>query len=324
MADQIQTTEITNTPSVPQTSEQMRAVAAKAVEDKIAQQAVVPLPTEQTNYESKYTQAMVTVGKKDKEVRELKIQLEALQKQAQELDEWKTTLTKPVERLRFLEKQGVSYRDLVADAVASTDEPKTPEQKRIDDMQSKLTALEEQLTTARQEKEQATQQRVTQGYLQYAQQMVDNNPNQYPLTKAFNLSNRIVDEYAKRLKELGPNPPSVPDEAEVAQYVEDRIRTDLRQKLPLLIPTAPFAAMLAEHGYTQQVASAQTQQKPVPQAQSLGPQNQTQKSAAVTPTLTNDMSATTAHGLDYDELLRRGDKKALRDNAIRQADLRKR
>jgi hypothetical protein len=305
-----------------QAGEQAAQDAVKREEalDQLIQEPEKQLEQKPTvNYESKFDEAMVQVGKKDKEVRELKAQMEALQKQAEELQSWQTSIKDPTKRLDFLEKQGVHYRDLTNDWVSKDEEPKTPEQQQMELMRAEIEQLKSAYQTEVEEKQRITQQQEQTNAQQYARNLVETNEDKYPYLKAMNQSGRIIAEYNRRLQELGPNPPQLPDEHEVAAAVELKLKQTIENSLQNLASAGLVDGILQTPNTNQQNANA-LQQKPAQPANPLG-QKQTPKPVSTTQpkTLTNGLSATPETAFDYRDAIRRGDEKALRENAARRA-----
>ena len=325
-AEQGQPTQQQSAEPEPKSKEQLSQEAWETVNKKreeeaakqqaTQQQTAVQDPSESTDeLTARYQEAMVKVGKKEKELRELHVQLEQIQKQAQEFEQWKQSLTDPEQRVTFLQSIGISPKDLATSMVLATEEPKTAEQIEREKMAERIAALEQQITAEREEKEKITQQQQQYSVYQYASKLIEDNKDKYPHLAAVGGADRLIAAYRKYQEEYPPG--QYPDEHEVAAAVEKQLSESMRASIKRLNEYGVLQPLLAPD--PDQI----TEQKPAQQANHLG-QKQQAAPANDRPTLTNDLSATPDPGLDYKEILKKEKwrSQTLRDHAIRRAQLR--
>ena len=291
--------EPTSQPEPKPTPEQLRQAAVTAVDDKLKQQTD-PTPTTEPepaeDYTAKYQEAMVKVGRKEKELLDLKAQLESERQKAEQFAQWQEAIKDPSKRMQFFQSQGISHKDLVRDMVESTEEPKTPEQLEKERLAAEIEELRKWRDNVVEQQRQYQEQQQQMSAHQYAAKLVEDNKDKYPLTAALNRSGAIVAEYAKRQEMLPPG--QYPDENEVAAYIESQLAETVKGQIQRLkeygVPLDGFISP----------SEQQTEPKPARQASALGRQTQTATVQQDAPTLTNDMSASPDQGFDFNKVLR--------------------
>jgi len=297
----------------PQPTAEELSIAAMAKVEASATPEPEPAPqpsaTAVADITAKYQESVINAGKQEKKERDLKAQIAQLTKQNQDFEEMRQSLADPERRLKFMQSQGISYKDIVTDMAAATEDPKTPEQLENDKLRAtvaELTAWKTQTETAQVQHETKTQQ---DSAYEYGAQFLEKNKDKYPRMAALKSSQRLVDEYQRQHRETGIEP----DEHEVAKYMEDFATKNLDAQI----------SRLREYGILSGKPDQNLKIEPEPaqQATSLSGQPKPQ-TAADRLTLTNDMSAAPSGALDYDEILRREGphSQTLQQIAIRRAE----
>jgi len=262
--------------------------AAPAAE--AAQVETPPAPKE--DLQAVFDQKLTMITKREREVQravqQFKQQQAEMAEALKELNEYRTLKERAkTDPLAFVKHHGIEYKQLT-DQVLNDERP-TPEM-LIDNLRSKIEALEAERSAERQAKDQQQRDQLVETFRNGIKEYVETNADKYELIKAFGAHDQIFSMIHNHWKETGgaDGGEYLPVE-KVAEYLENQMFEEA-QKLMTLKKLSPKDQAKVEAALESKDANQAVPQKPQPRTLTNNLSSSGAQPAAARPKLDDDTS----------------------------------